>query len=107
MRIEFHFYITTDRDIFCHFLLIFATLYLAVFVAIFYILPSLLLLARLHLTIIFCCLRCYVLTLIIVICDYILRHSLLVCAMLYCVIYQFGYDHPVVFIKSVSIIGSE
>jgi len=102
-----NFIYTLQRDIFCHSLLLFATLYWAVFVFIFDILPSLLLFTTLHLNINCCCLRCYVLALIIVICDYILRHSLLFCVMLYCVIYQFGYHHPVVFIKSVLIIGSE
>jgi hypothetical protein len=76
---------------------------LAVFVAIFDIFPSLLLFATLHLTINFCCLQCYVLTLIIFGGDYTLHHSLLFCVMLYCVIYQSGYHHPVVFIKSISI----
>jgi len=107
MRIGFHFYITTDRDIFCYSFLLFAMLHLAGFVAVFVILPSLLLFTALHLTIIFCCFRCYVLTIIVFICDYILRHSLLFCVMICFVIYQFGYHHPVVFIKSISIIGSE
>jgi hypothetical protein len=105
MRIEFHFYITTDCDIFCHSLLLFSTLYLAVFVAVFDILPSLLLFTTLHLTINFCCLQCYVLTLIIVICDYILHHSSLFCYFILCHlsiwvpsdrrIYQISFDYRV------------
>jgi hypothetical protein len=83
MRIGFNFYITTG--IFCHSLLLFATLHLAVFVAIFDILPSLLLFATLHLTVNFCCLRCYILPLIVVICDYTLRHSFVIlCYVMLC-----------------------